>query len=80
MLIIIAVLCPDTDVTNFIPVTIPSGHDTKLTVYIPSRGQVALTTPDMVYENVASTWSQVVQTHQAGLVDPKVSCHYVISL
>ena len=40
---------------------------------IPSRGEVRLRSPDQVYENVVSSWNQVVETHDAGLMDPKHS-------
>ena len=40
-------------------------------VLIPSKGQLSLNSPEQVYDHVVSSWNSVVETHDAGLMDPK---------
>ena len=66
----------DSDVTNYVPVSFktPSGADSsEIKLFIPTRGELSLDTADKVYDNVVTSWNSVVETHNAGLLDPKDS-------
>ena len=70
----------DSDVTNHVPVSFktPSGADSsEIKLFIPTRGELSLDTADKVYDNVVNSWNSVVETHNAGLLDPKHSADMV---
>ena len=63
------------DLTNFVPlsVNIGDGPGSKLQVLVPTKGELSIRGPEELYEHVISSWEEVVETHNAGLTDPKDS-------
>ena len=42
-----------------------------LQVYIPTRGELSISSPEELYHHVISSWEEVVETHSAGLTEPQ---------
>ena len=72
--IISVVVCPDSDVTTYLPVEILAPHGSNsasMQVFVPTQGEHRIASPDQLYQHVKHSWDTVVESNQAGLADPK---------
>ena len=72
---IVSVTSGGSEIAKFVPldVSLGDGAQAKLQVFVPTKGELSISNAEDLYEHVLPSWEQVVETHTAGLSDPKQS-------